>query len=59
MTTERPADTLDERIARIAAGAPPLTDTQRARLSALLRPITSTPDVTPRRGPADQRERAA
>lgn len=32
---------LDKQVDRIADAAPPLTDQQRARLSALLRPVTS------------------
>lgn len=36
-------DDIDERLDRLAAAAPPWTDEQRARLSALLRPLSTAP----------------
>jgi hypothetical protein len=59
VTTPQPANSLDERIARLAEAAPPLTDEQRARLSALLRPTTSVPATTRRPTAADQDRKAA
>jgi hypothetical protein len=42
----RVSSDLAERVERVAAAAPPLTDQQRARLAALLRPITTVVVIT-------------